>query len=396
MNDGASRAPILVRTGGIRLPFFYGWLLVAVAFVTMAVGVNARTAFSLLFPAILTEFGWDRGVTAGAFSFGFLVSAVVTPFVGRLMDLRGPRIVVELGVFTMGVGLILASLVSEPWQLYLTLGALAGGGVNCLAYTGQSLYLPNWFVRRRGLALSVAFSGVGIGSITILPWLGWLIETAGWRLACVELGILLLVLLGPLNLLLKHRPEDMGLRPDGLISGGTSSDHAANVVDHAWAAVDWTLGRALRTRRFWWLAIGYFCGLFSWYAVQVHQTKYLIEVGFGPREAAWALGLVSLVAIPGQVALGHLSDRIGREWVWMIGNLGFVICYLALMEHSDPDPALCDDCRAGNTGIQPHLGDGANSRRDFRGPSLWKHFRDRDARRNPGRSSGTVGYRCRL
>jgi MFS family permease len=341
MNDGASRAPILVRTGGIRLPFFYGWLLVAVAFVTMAVGVNARTAFSLLFPAILTEFGWDRGVTAGAFSFGFLVSAVVTPFVGRLMDLRGPRIVVELGVFTMGVGLILASLVSEPWQLYLTLGALAGGGVNCLAYTGQSLYLPNWFVRRRGLALSVAFSGVGIGSITILPWLGWLIETAGWRLACVELGILLLVLLGPLNLLLKHRPEDMGLRPDGLISGGTSSDHAANVVDHAWAAVDWTLGRALRTRRFWWLAIGYFCGLFSWYAVQVHQTKYLIEVGFGPREAAWALGLVSLVAIPGQVALGHLSDRIGREWVWMIGNLGFVICYLALIGlWSTPTPIL--------------------------------------------------------
>jgi MFS family permease len=241
----------------------------------------------------------------------------------------------------MGVGLILASLVSEPWQLYLTLGALAGGGVNCLAYTGQSLYLPNWFVRRRGLALSVAFSGVGIGSITILPWLGWLIETAGWRLACVELGILLLVLLGPLNLLLKHRPEDMGLRPDGLISGGTSSDHAANVVDQAWAAVDWTLGRALRTRRFWWLAIGYFCGLFSWYAVQVHQTKYLIEVGFGPREAAWALGLVSLVAIPGQVALGHLSDRIGREWVWMIGNLGFVICYLALIGlWSTPTPIL--------------------------------------------------------
>jgi MFS family permease len=64
----------------------------------MAVGVNARTAFSLLFPAILGEFGWDRGITAGAFSFGFLVSAVVTPFVGRLMDLRGPRIVVELGV----------------------------------------------------------------------------------------------------------------------------------------------------------------------------------------------------------------------------------------------------------------------------------------------------------
>ncbi len=97
----------------------------------------------------------------------------------------------------------------------------------------------------------------------------------------------------------------------------------------------------MRTRRFWWLAGGYFCGLFSWYAVQVHQTKYLIEIGFAPGEAAWALGLVSLVAVPGQIALGHLSDRIGREWVWMIGNLGFVICYLCLIAlRSGPTPML--------------------------------------------------------
>jgi len=181
MNDGsASSTPAKHERIGTA-PFFYGWVLVAIGFVTMAVGVNARTAFSLLFPAMLDEFGWDRGLTAGAFSFGFLVSAVVTPFVGRLMDQRGPRLVVEIGVVAMGIGLLLGSLVREPWQLYLTLGALAGGGVNCLAYTGQSLYLTNWFVRRRGLALSIAFSGVGIGSITILPWFGWLIDTAGWR-----------------------------------------------------------------------------------------------------------------------------------------------------------------------------------------------------------------------
>ena len=108
-------------------------------------------------------------MTAGAFSFGFLVSALVTPLIGWLMDLRGPRLVIELGVVRWG-RVYLAALVREPWQLYLSLGALVGGGVNCLAYTGQSLYLTQWFVRRRGLALSIAFSGVGIGSITVLPW----------------------------------------------------------------------------------------------------------------------------------------------------------------------------------------------------------------------------------
>ena len=103
------------------LPFFYGWVVVAVAFVTMAIGVNARTAFSLLFPPILDEFGWERGVTAGAFSFGFLVSAVLSPMLGRLMDRSGPRVVMEGGVFMMGAGLLLATLASEPWHIYMTL-----------------------------------------------------------------------------------------------------------------------------------------------------------------------------------------------------------------------------------------------------------------------------------
>lgn len=331
MSDEISPTPSRSGRGRIALPFFYGWVIIGVAFVTMAIGVNARTAFSLLLPPILGEFGWGSGVTAGAFSFGFLVSALVTPCIGRLMDWRGPLIVVQIGVVTVGAGLLLATQVHAPWQLYLTLGALVGGGVNCLAYTGQSLYLPNWFVRRRGLAISIAFSGVGVGSITILPWLQSRIESGGWRSGCLVLGILVLAVLGPLNLLLKHRPEDIALEPDGGRPANTAADPVGNVVDAAWAAVDWTLGRALRTARFWWLAAGYFGALFAWYAVQVHQTEYLIEIGFSATEAAWALGLVSLVAVPGQIALGHVSDRIGREWVWTIGNGGFVLCALALI-----------------------------------------------------------------
>jgi MFS family permease len=326
-----------------HLPFFYGWIMVAVAFVTMGLGVNARTAFSLLFPPILDEFGWERGMTAGAFSFGFLVSAVLSPFIGRLMDRRGPRLVVEMGVGCLAIGLMLAPLVRHPWHLYATLGVLVGGGANCLGYTGQSLFLPNWFVRQRGLAMSVAFSGVGVGSIIVLPWLQSLIARAGWRSACWALGVLVLVLLAPFNLLLKRHPEDLGLAPDGdhTIRTSAAGDSTTNIVDAAWVAVDWTLGRALRTGRFWWIVVGYFCGMFAWYAVQVHQTKYVIESGFNAAEAAWALGLVSLVAIPGQVVLGYVSDRIGREWVWTIGSLGFVLCYLALLGlRHRPTPTL--------------------------------------------------------
>jgi MFS family permease len=330
------------RRDAVRLPFFYGWIIVAVAFVTMGVGVNARTAFSLLFPPILGEFGWDRGLTAGAFSFGFLVTAVLSPSLGRLMDRRGQRVVIELGVGLVAAGLLLAPLVREPWHLYATLGVLVGGGSVCMSYTGQALYLPNWFVRRRGLAMSIAFSGVGVGSIILLPWLQGLIERGGWRAACWTLGLVVLVLLAPLNLLVRGRPAELGLEPDGdRASHATAGGRTSNVVDPAWVTVDWTLARALRTTRFWWIVLGYLCGLYSWYAVQVHQTKYLVEIGFSASVAAWALGLVSLVAIPGQIALGHLSDRIGREWVWTVGSLGFVLCYLALLLLRDlPTPPL--------------------------------------------------------
>jgi len=316
-----------------RLPVFYGWVIVAVVFVTMGLGVNARTAFSLLFPPILAEFGWERGTTAGAFSFGFFVSACCSPFVGRLMDRRGPRVVIEMGVGLIATGLLLAPLVRQPWHLYITLGVLVGGGANCLGYTGQSLFLPNWFVRRRGLAMSVAFSGVGVGAILVLPWLQAIIGRAGWRAACWALGLLVLALLAPLNLLLRQRPEELGLAPDGdhAVPTSAASGATADVVDAAWVAVDWTLGRAIRTVRFWCIAVGYFCGLFAWYAVQVHQTKYLVESGFSATQAAWALGGVSLAGIPGQIALGHVSDRLGREWVWTVGSLGFALCYLALL-----------------------------------------------------------------
>ena len=190
--------------------------------------------------------------------------------------------------------------------------------------------------------MSLAFSGVGVGSIVLLPWLGTLIARAGWRAACWALGILVLALLAPLNLLLKRRPEDLGLEPDGDdASGSAAARPAIDIVDPAWAAVDWTLGRALRTAPFWWIMVGYFCGLFAWYAVQIHQTKYLVEIGFSPTEAAWALGFVSLAGIPGQIALGHLSDRIGREWVWTLGCLGFALCYVALLLLRDtPTPTL--------------------------------------------------------
>jgi len=194
------------------------------------------------------------------------------------------------------------------------------------------LFLPNWFIRRRGLAMGLAFAGVGIGSVTLLPWVQLMIEQTGWRTACTAMGILILAVLAPINLLLRKRPEDIGLEPDGdAAPSASSAKPILSIVDPAWTGTDWTLKRAIGTARFWWISFGYFCGLYIWYAVQVHQTKYLLDIGFSPNVAVWALGVVSLLGIPGQIWLGHLSDRIGREWVWAISCSGFMICFAALI-----------------------------------------------------------------
>ena len=161
----APRSPSLPRLA--RLPFFYGWVVVAVAFVTMAIGVNTRTAFSLLFPPILAEFGWDRATIAAAFSLGFVASAFYTPFIGTPMDRFGPRLVIPFGVLLVCAGLILATHAAQPWQFHLSLGVLVVGGSVFISYVGHSLILPHWFVRRRGLATGIAFSGVGVGAIVL-------------------------------------------------------------------------------------------------------------------------------------------------------------------------------------------------------------------------------------
>jgi len=320
-----------------RLPFFFGWVIIAVAFVTMALSVTARTAFSLMFPPIVDEFGWDRGLAAGAFSFGFLVSAGVSPVLGRMIDRRGPRFVIEIGVLITGAGLAGATLISTPWQLYATLGLLVGIGANCMSYSVHSQFLPNWFVRNRALAIGIAFSGVGVGAILILPWLQALILTEGWRTACWKLGVITVVVLVPINLLVAKSPESLGLLPDGErhAASGAAKKRPSNIVDKEWAAIDWTVPRAIRTGRFWWLAVSYFAGGWIWYSVQIHQTKYLVEIGFEPMLAAWSLGVVAMAGIPGQIVLGALSDRFGREFVWSLSCLGFAICYGALLLLAD-------------------------------------------------------------
>ncbi|MEM9011662.1 MAG: MFS transporter [Pseudomonadota bacterium] len=314
-------------------PLYYGWIVVAVAFVTMGIAVTCRTAFSLLYPEVLDEFGWDRGATAGAYSIGFVASTAMLPIIGILMDRSGPRLVIPLGAVLVAVGLVLTTTVESLVGFYLAMGVLVINGSMAMSYIVHSMFLPAWFVRNRGLAIGIAFAGVGVGGILLLPLIQWVIDADGWRTACLALAALVLVVIVPLNALFQRaRPADLGLE----ISPAERTldrDGAAVevVVDADWAGTEWTPARALRTRRFWWVATAMGGSLFVWYGLQAHQTRLLLDAGFDASFAARALGFVAFCGIAGQIAIGALSDRIGREGAWTIAMGGFSIAILAFL-----------------------------------------------------------------
>ena len=187
--------------------------------------------------------------------------------------------------------------------------------------------------------MGIAASGVGFGALPLFPWMQWILDSFGWREACWLLALFLLAIVLPINLLLPRRhPSELGLPPEGEEANGDGNpDDSADpvVAEPAWAQAEWTLSGALRTGRYWYVWFGIFSALFSWYCIQVHQTRFLIDVGFSPTTAAWALTLVGVTGIAGLIGIGHLSDRIGREWGWTVACGGYVVCYalLLVIEH---------------------------------------------------------------
>ncbi len=189
-----------------------------------------------------------------------------------------------------------------------------------MSYSVQSQFLPNWFVRRRALAIGIAFSGVGVGAILILPWLQSVILNDGWRSACWTLGHR-----DPGGAAADQPPRHQaaaGSRPASRRANGTDLTAGRRCKSRTSSMPSGrpSNGRCKRAVRTATLLVAGARAIsaagYIWYAVQVHQTKYLVEIGFSPMQAAWSLGVVAMAGIPGQILLGALSDRIGREIVW--------------------------------------------------------------------------------
>jgi MFS family permease len=301
-----------------RPVIFYGWIVIAVGFVTLTVAFGIWYSYSVFFLAIVEDFGWNVAAASSIFSIFLICHALTGLLAGYLQDRYGPRIVIPVGTCILAVALFLTSRSNSLWHFFITYGVFAGASIGLMGFTSHSAFLPAWFERKRGLAVGIATSGIGFGMLVIVPLVEKAISVYGWRSAYLLLAGMVLLIVGPLNALFSRRsPAELNLLPDGDESGEQKDrPHAAmimKVIDTEWANKEWTLQEALKTRRFWFMVAAFFCLSFAYQATLLHSVSSMVDAGLNRQTAAAYFGLLGIVGSGGKILFGSLSDRFGRE-----------------------------------------------------------------------------------
>jgi MFS family permease len=300
--------------------FFYGWIIVGVALVSMAFWLGIRTSFSVFYVALLEDFSWSRGDSAGVQSMALITYTILAPLVGGLIDRFGPRRVIVPGVLILSLGLGLCATIDSLTQFYILYGVIMGSGISAIGIVSYSAILAHWFEKKRGLASGIAVSGMGLGTFALVPLSQGFISMWGWRLTFVVMGGLVLVVLLPLNaLFLRHKPEELGQCVDGLDPREPPDAPCADAVNQGGAGAEWTLGRALLSGRFWSLIAFSFFSIIGVYVILVHNVRFLVDQGIDKMEAALIFALVGVISSIFRIFWGWLSDRIGREITYTMG-----------------------------------------------------------------------------
>ena len=305
-----------------EIKMYYGWVIVGVALISMAFWLGTRSSFSVFYVSLLEDFPWNRGESAGVQSMALLTYTILAPLIGWLIDRFGPRRVIVPGIIVCALGLALCSLIQSLLHFYLLYGVFMGAGISCIGIISYSAIIAHWFERKRGLASGIAVSGMGLGTFFMVPLSQYFISTMGWRFTFVLLAGLALIILLPLNgILLRHKPQDLCLFPDGDSEGKVPEVFGNKNGKRDRHQMDWTLGMAMRTKAFWALLAFTFFSIIGIYIVLVHNVRFLVDQGIDKMQAAFVFALGGLISTGFRIFWGWLSDRIGREITFTLGML---------------------------------------------------------------------------
>jgi sugar phosphate permease len=312
----------LIRKRKLPKVFFGWWTVLAGSFLS-AWGIGFQVhGFSALFKPIASELGFSRAVTSVATSIGRLGYGLGAPLAGWLVDRFGPRFLITIGMFIAGLGLILMNFINSLWTFYVVWGVILGTGINIGLEIPIDKAIASWFVKKRGIALSVRWLFTGLAGLVLL-FVAWLISTQGWRMTCVIGGLGIWFVGLPLAWLLvrPRRPEYYGLLPDGTTIEAKPDEDASRMIDRGvnYAAevqeVEFTLRQALRTRAYWLLIAAVSVRMVGFSAILTHGVPFLTDMGFEPVKAAALLGIIILTSTPTRLIGGFLMDRIQTRYI---------------------------------------------------------------------------------
>ena len=316
-----------------RPRFFYGWLVVIASVLAGAVQSGGGVWGASVFASHMTsELDWARSAFFGAFTLRALVGGVLSPFIGPLQDTKtGPRVLMLLTGLTMGLSLIGLKWVDNILVFYVLFGALGAltmvGGAEMLTVA----IVPKWFVRKRGRAVALASTGTAMGPLFFPFLVHGIISLVGWREAWMVIGIGSMAIMAPLALMVRSRPEDMGLLPDGATEPDPETLRRAQSERQAGptaprtapsqAETSFTRSEAVRTYAFWLLIAAFFLGMLGMGGFHANWIPYFEDIGFSPAVGAWAATAYGVCSISVRLVWGVLADRFPVRYLFMVQAL---------------------------------------------------------------------------
>lgn len=321
--------------GDARKPFYGYWIVFAAFLCNIVTFGCGFYAFSLFVTPLQQQLGWGRGDTMAGFTIFFLTTGLVAPQAGRLVDRYGARVVMSAGAAVAGAGFVVLCSMSALWHYYLGY-AIVGLG---MAGTGQiptSAVVSNWFEKRRGTAVGLMASGVGVGGLVLSPVVGtYLLPVLGWSRSFLILGILCWAVIIPLAVLvIRTRPEEKGLQPYGSVVADAARDHARYAVKSGV-----TLRIAMGTTAFWLIVATYLLSHFAQVGAIQNQVPFLEDAGFAAAVSAGALGAVGLFSAFAKFGFGWLCDRMQARRALAVGLVLQAVSIVVLMNIGTGSPA---------------------------------------------------------
>ena len=307
--------PVLAPKRPPRL--FYGWYIVGASFLTnLAMTAAFWQGFQVLFLPILREFGWSRTAMSGAFTLRQVVTGILAPVLGFMVDRVGPKRIIIVSGVIVGLGLMAVSQTSSLWTFYLFFMVASLGASGTSHSITWPVAISRWFFRKRGLALGLGTSGPFLAGV-ILPFTTLLTQEIGWRWTVFITGLALWLVVIPAGMLVRNSPEPYGLAPDGdpmdqlesnrvQASAGRASTHDRG---------GFTLREAIHGRTFWLLSVVFAALFFGISGFQVHQIPYFEGLGLSPTQASLTVTVVLLLSGVGRMGAGILTDVFDIRWV---------------------------------------------------------------------------------